>query len=170
MRRLLVVSLLASGVVLVAQPTAWACSCVPGGFPEHSKNADAVFTGVLRDIGGDDIELVAEFAVERVYRGEVGDVVAIRTPAQSGGGCGYPHWEEGSRYTLVAGTDSNGDLSTSICSGILRGAIDPADYGLPAGEPRDSPPASYSWWVLPAGIVLGVVGGLLIIRALKRRR
>jgi hypothetical protein len=170
MRKLLVVSMLASGVWLVAQPTAWACSCVPGGFPVHAKTADAVFTGVLRGIDGDQVELVAEFAVERVYRGDVGNAVEVRTPGGGGPSCGYPHWEEGSRYTLTANANPDGDLSTSICSGILRGAIDPAEYGLPAGEPRDPPPSGYSWWVVPAGVVIGVGGGLLIVRSLKRRR
>jgi hypothetical protein len=168
-RRVTLVALVAAGLIPVLALPAWACECVPGGVPATAPRADAVFTGVLRGMSGDHLTLQAEFAVEWVYRGAVGDEVAVATPAQGGPACGYHSWTVGDRYTIVA-NDLDVGLTTNICLGILRGPIDHEVYGLPAGSPRYPPPAGYAWWVYPGGILLGLLGGALIVRSLRRRR
>ena len=75
----------------------------------------------------------------------------------------------GARAWLEANAIPKGSPE-DFSAGHFSGEIDPAEYGLPAGQAREAPPAGYSWWVLPAGILIGVGGGLLIIRGMKRRR
>ena len=84
-RRLLVLLLIAVAAVWLPAP-AWACSCdAPPTFEEAVAGAELVFAGeVTGYLGGGDNELRAD----RVYKGQVREVVVLRGDVEWGSSCG----------------------------------------------------------------------------------
>lgn len=116
-------------VVLLASPTANACSCAGNGPPCESYGmASAVFAGTVigerlseRPKKGertkiDEIDWVpraVKFSVEQAYSGVTGTEVEVFT-GRGGGDCGYG-FQVGQRY-LVYAYQYQDKLSTSICT------------------------------------------------------
>lgn len=84
-KRLLVMLLIAVAAVWLPAP-AWACDCdAPPSFEEAVAGAELVFAGeVTGYLGGGDNEL----RVDRVYRGQVREVVVLRGDIEWGSSCG----------------------------------------------------------------------------------
>ncbi len=183
---------LLAGMLPLSVVPAFACSCFEGT-PEHqASRADNVFTGTAVSITltharaplfSSDDPLEAVFQVETVYKGRLTDLADVRTVASSAS-CGY-EFQRGQRYTVFA-QSRDGALSTHMCSGNVKGGIDPARYNLLAGVPpepsapqrlpvtgrgttaelaaaQDSPVSP--WVPLTIGLgLLSVLGGFLLWR------
>ncbi len=133
-----------AGIPLTASPC-WACSCV--GYEDgreerraHVKNADVIFTGIVRNVRGGDPQdnnyyLHVRFRVRKVYKGKAQKRTTVHT-AEQGSACGYTSFKEGRRYTVFARKEDRG-LVTDICSGTKRGRINHKRYGLPRGRPPE---------------------------------
>ena len=117
-----------------------ACSCFDGGPPcQRFGTADAVFLGRVTQIT--DFEVVSKddfflerretflrvrFEVQGAFRGVQGREVEVITNG-SGIGCGYG-FERNESYVVYAGrSQSDGSLSTGLCSGTKRAAAAKAD-------------------------------------------
>ncbi len=106
-------------VGLLAAPSAWACSCVRSSPRQAMAWADAVFVGLVVETVRDaeDINeghLFATMEVGKVWKGNVGERVVVRTAPHSAL-CGF-HFDKGKRYLVYAYVNEDGVLSTNICS------------------------------------------------------
>ena len=130
---LLLTTLLAYSLVVVAATQALACSCVPPQ-PDRKavKEAAAVFTGSVVEVE-DGVEIGMDpvtwtFAVDTVYKGDVAAEQEITSHTQSAA-CGLV-FKEQKRYVVFAYEDeegllSRGDLTTNSCMNTRE--LDPAD-------------------------------------------
>ena len=151
----------------VASPT-HACSCVPtAGTPtevlvaKSVRRQDAVFAGVvsmIADVPADDAAwraqggrhdsrpLLVMLRVKKVWKGDVGDRVAVHTHRQSAM-CGYSFREEG-EY-LVYASRRKGRLWVSLCSRtrLLAAVGDEQELldALTANGSRVPPPSAGVW-------------------------
>ncbi len=133
MRRSVLAALLAAGLAVpLTSGPAWACSCIYQTSEEQASSARVVFTGRVLDVTIEDMVRQARMRVRMVYKGEVDRRVSLVT-ARDGGACGFG-FREDRRYTVFSG-DRREPISVSLCSGTTKGAIDPAEYGLPPGSP-----------------------------------
>jgi hypothetical protein len=135
-----VLAILVVSTALVSGPhAAMACSCMQGTPDYYARNATAVFTGVVRSVGGIPLGLACSsmspvavtFDVETVYKGDVPRVMTVNTVV-GGASCGYT-FVAGRRYTVFPGS-VDGRLDAGMCRGNVEGTIVPADYGLPQGH------------------------------------
>lgn len=109
-------------VTTLGAAPALACSCVPMTDAEYAESADVVFAGILLhreepDDGGiiSSGDLVTlTFAVDEVYKGQVGTTVQVRT-ARSGASCGLELDGEGP-FLVFTEFGENG-LTASLCGG-----------------------------------------------------
>lgn len=106
-------------VGLLAVPSALACSCGSWSPHEAMAWADAVFVGLVvettRDAEGiNDGHLFATIDVDKVWKGNVGERVVIRT-APNSAQCGI-YFEKEKRYLVYASRDEDGLLSAYACS------------------------------------------------------
>jgi len=114
-------------VVLLANPTANACTCAGSGLPcEDFGTAAAVFAGTViservseppKKLERTEIDWVpraVKFSVEQAYSGVTGTEIEVFT-GRGGGDCGYP-FGIGQRYLVYAYRHQD-KLSTSICTG-----------------------------------------------------
>ncbi|MDX1414887.1 MAG: hypothetical protein R3293_11900 [Candidatus Promineifilaceae bacterium] len=118
---LAIVVILCAQWLVVAPPSAYACSCmVPPPPQEAMAEATAVFSGQVTDVEISEGETVssadpvrATFAVDQVWKGAVDDIVTVGTPLSSAS-CGV-NFEEGKEYVVYAygGAD---ELTTNLCS------------------------------------------------------
>jgi hypothetical protein len=114
-------------VILLASPTANACSCGGGGAPcESFGTSSAVFAGTViavrekplpKKIDGNDLDWLPrfgyKFSVQQAYSGVAGTEVEVYT-GSGGGDCGYP-FKVGQRYLVYAHL-YNERLTTGICT------------------------------------------------------
>lgn len=100
------------GVLLVAAPAQAACSCSDTGTLQHAADADAVFTGTVRETrkpaprgSGQGKELFTYVVdVERVYKQEgtvITETVKVSS-ARSAASCGLGNLPAGSAYVFFA--------------------------------------------------------------------
>lgn len=170
---------LALAVVVLVPGTASACSCMEPPAPtEALEDADAVFLGEVvetRIVGGDlDGELFARIAVEEVWKGEVANLVDVRTQPDSAM-CGY-HFTAGDRDLIYAHQGDDGSYSTHLCT--RSAPADMADEDLAAFGEGQEPVAGEqladdgpSWLVLSlAGLAVLVAVGLAVAGIAWRRR
>ena len=143
-RAVLVVSFLASALVVLGATRALACSCVaPRSDRVALEDATAVFAGTVAavepgvEIGVDPATWT--FAVDTVYKGPIGTTQDVSTHTQPAA-CGVV-FDEGARYVVFAyegdeSVASEGGLVTNSCMNTRE--LDPdEELGL-AGKP---PPA-----------------------------
>lgn len=120
--------------VWVDPHTARACSCLPPEPPALAlSHADAVFEGrvlSLSAVAPEDAafggELRYELELQRVWKGELPDVVVLTTPSSSAA-CGRS-FEIGGRYLVYAARGQRGELADFLCSRTRR--ISGADEDL----------------------------------------
>ena len=153
---------------------AYACSCVPPDAERDLPRADAAFVGTL--LFKDDErsgQATYVFAVERVVKGTLGSRVQVRSGAD-GASCGFDEGaSERESQELGLLLDRDGDVWRSgLCSQVppaeLRAAGKAA--GLEDYSPLDeeqSPPR-VNWGGILVGVVVLAVGGLLLVRRLRK--
>ncbi|OGX05930.1 MAG: hypothetical protein A2Z88_02520 [Omnitrophica WOR_2 bacterium GWA2_47_8] len=98
--------------------SSWGCKCDPLEGKAAFKEADVVFTGqVVSVIEYEDEDMLdVQFKVTEVHKGEVDDILTIRT-ADFKKKCGY-NFVMSKRY-LVHAKVSKGRLFTGVCSGNM---------------------------------------------------
>ena len=190
MKRLWSGGLLAAltGVLLALPHPASACSCVALEPADYLRQADAVFSGTVRQVnvvqlGGALVGRVyyATTNVNRVYKGNVGHTVVVET-GESGGLCGFP-FAVGTTYLIYA--KGSGDIfSTNLCAGTLAlaeatgriaslGAGTPVQPPVvpPTPRPRHNPTVTLALGLKAAGVfgALAVLVHLLTIEHAKRK-
>ena len=121
-----------------------------------------MFTGVVRGRAAPDFftrsgERV-DFNVETVYKGDIPSRWAVTVEATD---CGYM-FVDGERYTLFVTAEGN----TNLCMGNVRGAIDPAMYGVQAITiyPAQSRDPDQNGRLALAAIVVFALGAIAVIR------
>lgn len=166
-------------LLLMAPSPASACSCMEAPAPtEALEDADAVFLGEVvetRGTGGEfDGELFARIAVEEVWKGEVAELVDVRTQLDSAM-CGY-HFTAGDRDLIYAQQGDDGGYSTHLCT--RSAPADAAGEDLTAFGEGQAPVAGEqfaedgpSWLILGvAGLVTAAAGALVVAGVAWRRR
>ena len=154
-RRLKLIAALAAALFFLGSNVALACLCDQFTPTAAASNAATVFTGVARGrvtperVG---FEQRVEFNVETVYKGDVPSRWAVSVEASS---CGYV-FSDGERYTVFVTADGH----TNLCMGNVRGAIDPATYGV---EPITVYPSSYQLIDLGRTADRIALGALLLV-------
>ena len=93
----------------------FACSCAPRDQTanEDFQKATAVFTGRVLSVQRKDNFVTVKIAVQKYWKGKVSNEIKITT-AKDSAACGF-NFEVGKDY-LVYATETNGKLSTNICS------------------------------------------------------
>jgi hypothetical protein len=128
-KRLLAAAGLGAVVVWLALPgsPAYACSCAAVPLRAQLAGADAVFTARVTTVHREDDELLARAKVERVYKGDPGADVALRTTSSSAA-CGIA-FSRGARY-LVFARSEGASYRTSLCNGTTDdvAVLDRAGY------------------------------------------
>ena len=165
--RLAAVALLAVTLLPLSGNVAWACLCDQFSGTAAVSNAAAVFTGVVRgriaSPAGVRSEDRIEFNVETVYKGDARSRSSVSVNFTD---CGYV-FSDGERYTVFVTPDGQ----TNMCMGNVRGAIDPATYGVQATvtyavQPLDDPNTVR---LALAGIVVVALGAVAAIRVRRSR-
>ena len=115
-RRVAVLALLVSGLVLGSATPAAACSCVTDQAQELVDSAAVAFVGVLRSqrVGDDDV--VHRFTVTTVYRGEVHRTQDVVTPTGGDAACGV-EWKPGVRMVVLGYVDEASRVASNVCTG-----------------------------------------------------
>ena len=158
----------AVALMLVGSNVAWACLCDQFAPSDTARNAAFVFTGTAlgrvtpQRLGFDER---VEFKVETVYKGDVPSRWAVSVEASS---CGYL-FSDNERYTVFVTADGR----TNLCMGNVRGAIDPATYGVQAITTYPSQPIDLDRStdrLALAGIVAIALGTVLAIVTVRLRR
>ena len=201
LRWLVLAAVLTAATMVASSRTAHACSCMLRELSEYADGASVAFVGhQLERIVQDYVEdngAALLFRVERVYKGEAGPLVEVRTHAQDSA-CGI---DMGGRGTVgVVANQWRGDLSVNLCGSIVEidelGEVfgegyppdesirlpvspDPEKHAFHTGQPPDdglvmpSQPGGSSRYqsllavVIVAGAVLVVFAGAVVWR---RRR
>ena len=136
LRWLVLVAVLTAGTMVANSGTAHACSCILRELSEYADDISAAFVGhqlerVVHDYVEDNGTALL-FRVERVYKGEAGPLIEVRTHAQ-GPACGI---DVGGQGTVgVVARQWRGDLSVNLCGSIV--AIDELDEVFGVGYPPD---------------------------------
>ena len=116
-KRLLVIGLVATVLVVTRAGEASACSCAPLTPAVALEEADAAFVGTLIDRPGSEMTLVEDapytFEVESWVKGDFGSEVVVHAPNQ-GSACGIEA-PVGDRVGLFV-TEEDGELSSSLCA------------------------------------------------------
>lgn len=124
--------------IWLAPSAARACSCLPPPPPDAaSTNAAVVFEGRIDGVVREGMHNHFTFDVSRVFKGDLGAQVVIRT-ASSSAACGRGY-EAGRAYLVYARRGANGQLGDGLCSrtrDMERAAEDLAVLG-PGRAPRD---------------------------------
>ena len=127
MMRLCGVLMTAAAIALIglaATPrTAHACSCIDRELSEYADDITVAFVGrqlerVVHD-WVDDNGTALLFQVDRVYKGEAGPLIEVRTHAQ-GSACGMDLGGMGA--VGIAARTWRGDLSVNLCDSMVTAA------------------------------------------------
>ena len=116
--RLILALTVGFAAVGAAPGTAYACSCLVPDWSEYADEATVIFVGqqiarVVHDEVADDGATLT-FRVDRVYKGEAGPLIAVRTHAQGEPACGLDF--DGQGDVGVAVFNRRGYLSIDYCS------------------------------------------------------
>ena len=168
LRRLKLIAALAAALFFLGSNVALACLCDQFSPTAAARNAATVFTGVAR--GRVTPERVGfgervEFNVETVYKGAIPSRSSVTVDATD---CGYV-FSDGERYTVFVTADGR----TNLCMGNVRGAIDPATYGVEAVTTYPSQPIDLDRAIdrlALAAIVAIALGTVLAIVTVRLRR
>lgn len=163
-RALVVVATLLAVTALTVDQEARACTCAPPPPPaQELERVDAVFAGQVVEItevsgGRPETVLVVRMAVDDVWKGDVVEVVEVRTNAQ-GGTCGYG-FRAGRAELVYASVGDDGRFVTSMCD--RTAPLDDAHADLAAlGEPDEPRPGERTGggdgWS-PVALVAGAAG------------
>ena len=129
-------AMVATATLTAAPNTALACSCAVVELSDYADDISVAFVGYqLERVVHDYVEdngAALLFRVERVYKGEAGPLIEVRTHAQ-GPACGIDVGGQGA-VGVVAG-HWRGDLSVSLCRSIV--AIDELEEVFGEGYPPD---------------------------------
>ena len=137
LRWMVLTAVLSAGATVASSRTAHACSCILRELPEYADGVSVAFAGhqlerVVQDYVGDNGAALL-FRVDRVYKGEVGPLIEVRTHAQGEPACGI---DVGGQGTVgVVAHQWRGDLSVSLCGSIV--AIDELEEVFGVGDPPD---------------------------------
>src|SRR2546428_985001 len=146
--RLLTFAVVAGALSLGLGSRVDACSGVQQTAAQQGARADVVFRGTVTVVEPPITGLVISsadpisirFAVDAVYKGDATRTYWVSTE-RSDASCGF-EFLVGRQYTVFAHV-SGDRVRTDICSGTIRGGLDPGSAGLPAGgAPRDDPPST----------------------------
>jgi hypothetical protein len=171
--RLLAVTVLAGALSLGLGLRADACSCVQQTGAQQAARADVVFRGTVTVIEAPITGLVISsadpmsirFAVDAVYKGDATRTYWVSTE-RSDASCGF-EFLVGRQYTVFARVFGD-RVRTDICSGTIRGGLDPGSAGLPTGgAPRDDPPSTALIAVI---LVTGTAAAAAIGAAYRARK
>ena len=134
LRWLVLAAVLMAGTIINSSGTAHACSCMLRELSEYADGVAVAFVGhqlerVVQDYVEDNGAALL-FRVERVYKGEAGPLIEVRTHAQ-GPACGI---DAGGQGTVgVVANQWRGDLSVNVCGSIV--AIDELEQVFGEGYP-----------------------------------
>ena len=152
--------LMAAAFLVVNQPCAFACSCLPPGPPgDELARSAAVFAGKVVGLdvpagvnsGADPVRVT--FQISQVWKGTASPNLVVTT-AQSSASCGVA-FEQGQDYLVyAAGTDDA--LTASLCS--RTGTLSAASEDLAALGPGKLPAGTPPMRSTPAPSDLPVVG------------
>ena len=170
--RVAAAALLAVTLLPLSGNVAWACICDQFTPVAAAAHAATVFTGVVRGsveptpVNGmmsTGWETRIDFNVETVYRGAAPSRWSVRTDNTS---CGY-EFSYGERYTVFV----TGEDKTNTCMGNVRGAIDPATYGVRAitTYPAQSLDDPNTGLIALAALVVVALGAVAAIRMRRLR-
>jgi len=143
----------------------WACLCDQLDPTAAARNAATVFTGIVRGRVAPPADVRSEerieFNVETVYKGDAPNRWSVSVNATD---CGYV-FSDGEQYTVFA----TADAKTNMCMGNVRGAIDPATYGVQAirtyaAQPLDDPNTARLALAALVVIALGAVAAVRMRR------
>lgn len=175
-------SLMVSGLVVGSglRPAA-ACSCVDSTLAEYADDVTLAFTGeqtsrVVIDEAQDN-GAVLTFDVDRVFRGDVGETISVRTHAQ-GSACGMDFsraegsgvavftWRGQLTVSLCGSAVSVEDLESAFGDGVLPVAsppeiTEPGDEALVAELPQKTV-TDASTLANPTSIAIATAAGLAI--------
>jgi hypothetical protein len=168
-------AVLAVSLLPLSGNVAWACLCDQFSPTDAVRNAATVFTGVVRgraatpEVVRSGVRIFTlsedriDFNVETVYKGDAPSRWSVSVNATD---CGYV-FSDGERYTVFA----TAEAKTNMCMGNVRGAIDPATYGVQAitvypVQPLDDPNTGR---LALAGIVVVALGAIAAIRMRRSR-
>jgi hypothetical protein len=163
--------LLAAGGAAARPDCAYACSCIAPNAARDLPGADAAFVGTLLFKADEQSSSGASyvFGVERVVKGMLGSRVQIRSGA-NGASCGFEVGEDQQIGLLL---DRDGEVWRSgLCSQVPPAELLAAGEaaGLEDYSPLDeeqSPPR-VNWGGIVVGLFVLGVGGLLLVRRLRR--
>jgi hypothetical protein len=170
-RRLKLITVVTAALFFMGSNVAFACLCLQFGPTDAARNAATVFTGVARGrvappavVGfftssGEGVE----FNVETVYKGVIPSRFAVTVDATD---CGYV-FADGERYTVFVTSEGR----TNLCMGNVRGAIDPATYGVQAITTYPSQPleGDQNGRLALAAIVVAALGAIAVFRMRRSR-
>lgn len=171
---LAIVAMVAVATVVVTAGTAQACSCVERELADYADDVSVAFTGsqvertVHSQVHDNGVALV--FSVDRVYKGEAGPFIEVRTHAQDSA-CGI---DLGGRGTVgVVAGEWRGDLNVNLCGSIV--SVDALESVFGDGYPPDesiSLPVSPSTGSDTLIVVLVAASTLLLltVSVVARRR
>ena len=152
-------AMVATAMLTAAPNTALACSCAVVELSDHADDISVAFVGhqlerVVHDYVEDNGTALL-FRVERVYKGEAGSLIEVRTHAQ-GSACGI---DVGGQGTVgVVARQWRGDLNVNLCGSIVTSgeleevfgegyppdesirlpvSPDPEDHAFYTGQPPD---------------------------------
>ena len=133
---LAVAAVLTTAALTATPNTALACSCVSVELSDYADDISVAFAGhqldrVVHDYVEDNGTALL-FRVERVYKGEAGPLIEVRTHAQ-GPACGIDAGGEGT--VGVVARHWRGDLSVNLCGSIV--AIDELEEVFGGGYSPD---------------------------------
>jgi hypothetical protein len=160
-RRPKLIAALAAAVFFLGSNVALACLCDQFSPTDAARNAATVFTGVAR--GRITPERVGfgervEFNVETVYKGAIPSRSSVTVDATD---CGYV-FTDGERYTVFVTAEGR----TNLCMGNVRGAIDPATYGVQVITTYPAQPLDLdqNGRLALAAIVVVALGAIAVLR------
>lgn len=168
-------AIVAAVTVMATAGTAQACSCVERELADYADSISVAFVGsqiertVHSEVEDNGVALV--FSVDRVYTGEAGPLIEVRTHAQESA-CGI---DLGGQGTVgVAAGEWEGDLHVGLCGSVVPvGALeDVFGDGYPPDESIRLPP-SPSDDFLSSNLALLVAGAGIVLlagAAIWRRR
>ena len=164
-------ALLAVTLLPLSGNVAWACQCNQFSPTAAAGNAATVFTGIVRGsvrpppVNGitTQFEVRVDFNVETVYKGDAPSRWSVNVNDTD---CGYP-FTGGERYTVFV----TGEDKTNQCMGNVRGAIDPATYGVRAltAYPAQSLDDPNTGLLAVAAIVVVALGAVAAVRMRRSR-
>jgi hypothetical protein len=161
-----VIAVLAVSLLPVSGNVAWACLCDQFSPTDAGRNAATVFTGIVRGRVAAPANVRSEerieFNVETVYKGDAPSRWSVSVEATD---CGYV-FSDGERYTVFA----TAEAKTNLCMGNVRGAINPATYGVQAitryaPQPLDSMNTRLLALAAIVAVGLGAVAAIRVRRA-----